>query len=543
MRTYRKIIFPAFFATLGLVSCSDNVANNTGGNIITAEDLVKSDAEAAALVNGAYSYLQPLSSSFSFIIENNTDRVISFEGTEEQPGPVNSRLEQQPDTWYQVKVFNKLYQSITSDNDAILNISASENVSQDAKNKAIGKAKLLRGLAYLYLVQLWGEVPVITENDQLNRSRNSIDEVFGQIIADLKDAENLLPEYDASPINPSKGVADALLARAYLVWGDKPLTQQEVSAIQNSRTDPEFRTDSEKLEQAVIYANKVINSGHYALIPDFRNLFGRSNESKAPEHIFTIRHDGDASDAQGNHQTHCGWTFPFQQQTDNHLEVADDDLYTEWLAKEPDDSIRRDKTYKTRIYNPEDDSTYTYISPIYTPILGKAVDESWTNSVNEEIKLNDVDRIEIRFAEVLLIKAEALVQLGRRTEAAEPLNQIRARAFGNNNHAIANPSLDDIKAEWGYEFGYEQKHLLNLYRWKDLIKTIQRVKNYKHFDDSYAKEGNIGADGNKVSAFFAKINKHLHAKYNNIKGKFYRQPIPTGLSGEDLGITPQNPGY
>ncbi len=543
MRTYRKIIFPAFFATLGLVSCSDNVANNTGGNIITAEDLVKSDAEAAALVNGAYSYLQPLSSSFSFIIENNTDRVISFEGTEEQPGPVNSRLEQQPDTWYQVKVFNKLYQSITSDNDAILNISASENVSQDAKNKAIGKAKLLRGLAYLYLVQLWGEVPVITENDQLNRSRNSIDEVFGQIIADLKDAENLLPEYDASPINPSKGVADALLARAYLVWGDKPLTQQEVSAIQNSRTDPEFSTDSEKLEQAVIYANKVINSGHYALIPDFRNLFGRSNESKAPEHIFTIRHDGDASDAQGNHQTHCGWTFPFQQQTDNHLEVADDDLYTEWLAKEPDDSIRRDKTYKTRIYNPEDDSTYTYISPIYTPILGKAVDESWTNSVNEEIKLNDVDRIEIRFAEVLLIKAEALVQLGRRTEAAEPLNQIRARAFGNNNHAIANPSLDDIKAEWGYEFGYEQKHLLNLYRWKDLIKTIQRVKNYKHFDDSYAKEGNIGADGNKVSAFFAKINKHLHAKYNNIKGKFYRQPIPTGLSGEDLGITPQNPGY
>lgn len=543
MRTYKKIIFPAFFATLGLVSCSDNATNNTGGNVITAEDLVKSDAEAAALVNGAYSYLQPLSSSFSFIIENNTDRVISFEGTEEQPGPVNSRLEQQPDTWYQVKVFNKLYQSITSDNDAILNISASENVSQDAKNKAIGKAKLLRGLAYLYLVQLWGEVPVITENDQLNRSRNSIDEVFGQIIADLKDAENLLPEYDASPINPSKGVADALLARAYLVWGDNPLSQQEVSAIQNSQIDPEFHTDNEKLEQAVIYANKVINSGHYALIPDFRNLFGRSNESKAPEHIFTIRHDGDASDAQGNHQTHCGWTFPFQQQTDNHLEVADDDLYTEWLAKEPADSIRRDKTYKTRIYNPEDDSTYTYISPIYTPILGKAVDESWTNSVNEEIKLNDVDRIEIRFAEVLLIKAEALVQLGRRTEAAEPLNQIRARAFGNNNHAIANPSLDDIKAEWGYEFGYEQKHLLNLYRWKDLIKTIQRVKNYKHFDDSYAKEGNIGADGNKVSAFFAKINKHLHAKYNNIKGKFYRQPIPTGLSGEDLGITPQNPGY
>lgn len=37
-------------------------------------------------------------------------------------------------------------------------------------------------------------------------------------------------------------------------------------------------------------------------------------------------------------------------------------------------------------------------------------------------------------------------------------------------------------------------------------------------------------------------NNHLVAKYNNVKGRNYRQPIPTGLSGEDLGIA-QNPGF
>ena len=43
-------------------------------------------------------------------------------------------------------------------------------------------------------------------------------------------------------------------------------------------------------------------------------------------------------------------------------------------------------------------------------------------------------------------------------------------------------------------------------------------------------------------AYFQKVHNHLVAKYNNVRGRHYRQPIPTGLHGEDLGIA-QNPGY
>ncbi len=85
--------------------------------------------------------------------------------------------------------------------------------------------------------------------------------------------------------------------------------------------------------------------------------------------------------------------------------------------------------------------------------------------------------------------------------------------------------------------------VLSSYRWKDLISSVKKVANYKHFDDSYANAGEVGADGNEVSSFFAKIHKHLKAKYNNVSGRHYRQPIPTGLTGEDLGIIPQNSGY
>jgi len=542
--TNRKIYALSAVLALGttLGSCSkDNDVNdgNDSQNVIT--NPVANDAEAVALANGAYSYWQPCSSSFSFVIELNSDQLISFEGEEDQPGPVNSRFEQQKDTWYQKKIFGKLFLAIESNNDAISKISASSTVSEATKNATIGKSRLLRGLAYLYLVQLYGEVPVITDENPNNLTRNSIDEVYTQITNDLKAAAELLPEYDASPINPSKGVAYALLSRAYLAWGNKPLTYEQVQAIADAQKDPTHEVDEAKLKLAVEYANKVIEGGHYALKEKFAENWGRAFESQGPEHIFTIRHDGDASDAQGNHQTHCSWTFPFQLNTDNHTEVADYDLYTVWKAAEPTDK-RLDFTYKTHIFNPEDNKTYDYVPPFYTPANGKGVDETWENSVNLEITLNDIDRIEIRYAEVLLNKAEALVELGKNADAAEPFNLLRKRAGVSEKTSV---TLDDIKKEWGYEFTYEQKTLLNHYRWKDLIASTRNVSTFEHFKDDYKQTGvdYPGFEGVKVSAFWSKIYKHLHAKYDNVRGRHYRQPIPEGLQGEDLGITPQNPGY
>ena len=66
---------------------------------------------------------------------------------------------------------------------------------------------------------------------------------------------------------------------------------------------------------------------------------------------------------------------------------------------------------------------------------------------------------------------------------------------------------------------------------------------FEHFDDSYKVAGETGRDGEIVNSFFAKVYKHLHAKYDNVKGKHYRFPIPLGEKGQDLGIVPQNPGY
>lgn len=82
-------------------------------------------------------------------------------------------------------------------------------MTQQGYNAAVGKAKLLRGLAYLYLVQLWGEVPVFTENGGNATERKDIDEVYNQIVDDLTAAESLLNDYNGDPVTPSKQAAQA----------------------------------------------------------------------------------------------------------------------------------------------------------------------------------------------------------------------------------------------------------------------------------------------------------------------------------------------
>ena len=541
----------AIAATLlaGFSSCDKNNDEVVEQRIIDENNVVDDDASANALVNGIYAHWQPLSSSFSFIIELNSNKLISFEGTEDKEGPLNSRFEQGPDTWYQIKIFNHLLLGVAEANDAIITINNSKalgKVSEAGYNAAVGKAKFLRGLANLKLAQLWGEIPVFTEEGGSTTERQSLDRVFAQIIKDLTDAESLLQNYNGDPRIPSKQAAQALLARTYLVLGDNPLTFDQVAAIANTQTDPEFTTTPAYLEKAVEYADKVINSGLLALAPDFSKLFGRDYESNKlgqNEHLFTIAHDGDKVDAQGNHQTHCSWTFPFQNgqngkgYSQNHTEVADDDLYDDWKAEQPDDK-RLAKTYMTEIVNPADGHTYTYYSPVYTPVNGKGVDQSYENSENLEIKQNSVDRIEIRYAEVLLIKAEALVQLGRVAEAVAPFNQLRTRA-GIASVTANTLNLEVIKREWDYEFTYEQFSLYNNLRWKDLISSVQKVSGYKHFADDWADKQEFTAEQRQ---YFEKVHNHLVAKYNNVKGKHYRQPIPLGLSKEKLNIA-QNPGY
>jgi len=119
------------------------------------------------------------------------------------------------------------YTYVYSANAAIETLPNSTGVDDSTKNELIGEAKFIRAMCYFYLVNLFGDVPLVTTNDWHKTNllpRTSAANVYQQIISDLKDAQKLLPaDYSVANgrrVRPNKWAATALLARVYLYTGD-----------------------------------------------------------------------------------------------------------------------------------------------------------------------------------------------------------------------------------------------------------------------------------------------------------------------------------
>lgn len=550
-----KLFFPivlfALFSTVSF-SCSDdnNDPENGGGGSNSSS--VKTKAEAEALANAVYGPLQTLSSSYTFLLESATETTISFEEVDDsKDGPQVSVFETTPNNWYAIKVFNRLYKSVGAANLAIEeigNASANSNLTEADKALYVARSKFIRGYNYFQLVQLFGEVPLVLSSKSTERSRASIDDVYAQIVTDLTEAYTNLPEFDSNKSNPSQGAVNTILAKVYLTWGQVPITSNQIAAISGATDPAKPAVDNDKLQKAVEYANKVIDGGKYQLLDNFNNIWGVANENNS-EVIFSIHHDGDGIDAQGNHQTHCGFTWPKSARTDPHISYADITLENRIPS---DYDSRKLFSYATRVeYTDGVVDTLTWPVSIVRPgkWIHRTTDGTY-KAVDEQP--NNIDHIDFRYAEVLLIKAEALVFLNKNSEALPIINQIRARAFGGHyEHGGRLTSLtkEDLYKEWDYEFAFEQKHWVNLVRWRTLLSQIKNtVPNYEYYKPEYKSAETIKAAfpeiANKINAaFYARVHRHLHAKVDNLNGKFYRFPIPLSEDYTSLEVTPQNPGY
>jgi hypothetical protein len=555
------------------ISCSkdDEIIDPDPDPVIDWESPIKSEKEALSVVAGAYYDWARLSSSFSFLLESATESTISFEGAETAGGPQVSRFETTKANSYANKLFRYFYVSVGEANKALARLDSSYangSLTEAAISLAKGRAKFIRGLDYLYLVQLYGEVPVFTSPDATDierTTRKPIDDVYTQAVKDLTEAEELLPDFDPSRFNPSKGAANAILARAYLQWASKPLSQAEVAAIASGTSDPAAPAwDNARLQKVVEYADKVINSGNFSLEANFEDLWGVQAENRSPEHIFTIRHDGDGNgDAQGNHQTHCPFTFGFDLYTDNHIGPADVTLLNWFTANDK----RKRFSIADSLYDANEQNTgstppykkYKFSFPVTSPRYAKwihrynrttLIEVAYDQGPNYTGQPNNIDRVEIRLADVLLYKAEAKFYLNSGDKGLAEVNQIRSRAGISPLTTLTQEALEN---EYKLEQFFEQRNWVNLTRWRKLIQTVRKVSEYEYFKEDYKDVPSIVTKfGQAVSgttyptstnySFFAKIYTHLHKKYDNVTGKFYRFPIPKEY-GEDKGVLPQNPGY
>ncbi|OAV68445.1 SusD family protein [Bacteroidales bacterium Barb6] len=459
-----KKIFFILTAAAGLLSCSDNLELNpidqlTGGNF------PRTDADAIAAVNGIYQAAE-LSTRFGYTIDLPSDLTVTGENPNGDAGFLSSQ-QWEPFNSYITYMWETFYAGITNANVLIDHLEgAKSEISPSIKKRSLGEAKFLRAYYYQYAVQFWGEVPLVLhkgKNDEgENTSRAAIDDVYKQIETDLiAAAEDLSHAYSGSDKGRATwGAAKTLLSKVYLVWG---------------QTSPTFNDAQRKevYDKSVAIATEVINSGDYQLEEEYAQNWSVENRN-GKESIFATQHSlSQSSDGGGgNHLLHCAFATGFTQ-TLPHVVVSNIKFRDEF---NPNDQ-RKGVTYADSLFNPEKDEWYKFDLPRY----GKYIDPI---DPNGSASNRNIDRTVLRYAEVFLLRAEALNEANRAPAgtAYNDINTVRRRAFrqpldkASAYDTPAGLNYEGFKAaiqqERTFELTYEQNRRLDLVRWRILVKAL-----------------------------------------------------------------------
>ncbi len=177
--------------------------------------------------------------------------------------------------------FNVVAQS----NMAISNITkyTAASVPDNIKQAAIGEGRFMRGLAYAYLVQNWGPVPIIVDNNVLltdtSITRNTVESVWEFIIRDLRFAANSLPATPLQKGRLTKWSAEGMLAKMYLTR----------AGVGGSGTRKQTDLDS-----AAWFAKDVISNSGATLMSNYEDLYLMKNNNNS-ESLFALqwKYDGD----------------------------------------------------------------------------------------------------------------------------------------------------------------------------------------------------------------------------------------------------------
>ncbi len=302
-----------------------------------------------------------------------------------------------------------------------------DDYDEDLKTRLIGESRFLRALNYFWLVRSFGDIP-IQEVDLIVRAPKS--EVYAYIIADLQAAIEALPvksAYASGDVGrATKGAAQGLLAKVYLY--------------------------QENYQAAYDAANVVINSGQYGLHPNYAELWRASTENGV-ESLFEIQGRGETinhgiqqySSTQGARGS-SGWGWGFNTPSQNLVNAFD----------ASGDEVRKNATI---IFAGE---TLWDGRVVSASVENPRYNEKAYSSLNAGAADGDKNIRVLRYAEILLIKAEAATYIGQ--DAAGPLNQVRARV---GLAPIASPTVQQIWNERRLELAMEHD------RWFDLLRTGQ----------------------------------------------------------------------
>lgn len=132
------------------------------------------------------------------------------------------------------------YTAINRANVVIDKVTDASWLDEQSKQNYINEARFLRGFMYFNLVRYFGGVPIVLHDGEgEGAARNSVDEVYEQIVADLTAAEGLPADYTTLDSKASSLAASALLSKVYLVWAQT--SSEQGKANQNAYYQKAYR--------------------------------------------------------------------------------------------------------------------------------------------------------------------------------------------------------------------------------------------------------------------------------------------------------------
>ena len=436
-------------------SCSDFLEQNPQTDL-SENDFYKTADDIASAVNGAYSSLQESDIYgnwyvFGEIPSDNTRNQLSGSVTTQNEFDqfyIDTQNSMIANFW------KAAYKVINRTNTVLGRIDGIE-INAELANRYKLECKFIRALMYFNLVRVYGDVPLVLKEISISESyeilREPKENVYNQIIADLKEAQGLPVSYStAEDGRATQGAAKALLADVYMTL--------------------------HKYTEAETILAEIINSGRYSLLENtpgslnidgYKNVFSPVNHN-SKEGIFEIQFlkggYGEGSNYANNFAPENSGTNVVAVGGTGGNNIPEMDIYN---AYEEGD-LRRDFSMSLGYYDNRKNNEW-----VESRYVCKFMDVPYQN--NDASNNYPV----IRYADIILMYAEALNQNGKTAEACKYLNMTRRRGFGYQTTETSPVDLQTTdKAQFALMVEQERRVELAFenHRWFDLIRTGRAVE-------------------------------------------------------------------
>ncbi len=560
-----------------MVSCQDHLDFQPKGTL--TEEQVTTTDNVDALVTAAYAaigndfWTNPITSMWAYGSVRSDD-AYKGGGSVDDVGNINAYEQYnltQPTLGNPLNgTWENAYKAISRANFALSVLNEVSEAEFPEKAVRQGEMRFLRGHMHFLLKVLFKHVPYIVETipDEekalVSNREFTNDELWNKIVEDFQFAVNNLPE-----TQPEVGRANQLAAKAYLAKTRLYQAYEQDEMHQVTAINPA------RLEEVVTLTGDVINSGLYSLQPDFAEnfLFGYDN---GPESIFAVQFSINDGTAIGRlsmatslnyslaPQYGCCWFhIPSQNMVNafgtdanglpkfdafNEVALTDADLVPGGASVDP----RLDHTVGIQghpfKYQPDVlyDHSWERVPALYGGFGNmkeqqaadcscfKKIGPFYGSSVNINI---------IRYADVLLWRAEALIELGRHQEALPLINQIRTRAknsTGRLQHADGSAPSNYQIAEYvdGVNIAWTQENGRKALQWERRLEFA--TESPRFFD--LVRWGMAAETLNNYLAV-EKTRKEFLSSAFFTKGRDEYFPIPQREIDFTKGLYVQNPGY